>query len=195
MQVKINKPLDVSLLRYGKYLPRAIRGANPILGSWVSPNYINFPNRQFKSDSNTLRGRLKQAAKKSTLPWLVKEAFHEKWFNWRIISKGQTLHNDAIEDNDNPKILLFNISQDLFEGENGYRRYLIIAAVIEYFYTLYGRRFKTVFVVNTYDHKKQKALYTKYNQQLKTKYFVLGSVGLLGSLGILSKIYRLLKTK
>lgn len=196
MRVKLNSPRDIVLLRYGKYLPRAIRTANPQLGSWVSPTYINFPNRMFKSDSVTLRGRLKHTPdEKTTIDVLAKEAFQEKWFNWRLLSKGQVTKYDRVENLELPRILLLNIESKLFDGESGYRRYLTLAAIIEYFYTLYDKRFRVVFIVNCYNKREKRSLYTRYNQQLKSNYFIAKSVGLLGSLSLLSKIYKTVRTK
>lgn len=195
MRVKINHPLRITVIRYRKYLPRAIKTANPLLGSWVSPTYINFPNRLFKSDSTTLRGRLKHTSdEKTTIDALVKEAFEEKWFNWRLISKGQVLPYEKVENIELPRILLINIGSELFNGESGYRRYLAVAAIIEYFYTLFDKRFRVAFVVHSYS-KKKSSLYTRYNEQLKSRYFIAKSVGLLGSLSLLSKIYRVVRTK
>ena len=82
MEVKVNNPIQVTKLRFGKFLPRAFLRANPLLGSWVSPTYINFPNRLIRSDLNTLRGRLHTSPEEDSLPAIVKEAFKEKWFKF-----------------------------------------------------------------------------------------------------------------
>lgn len=195
MKIKINKPRNLSVLQYGRYLPRAVRKANPLLGSWVSPTYINFGNQLYKADSTTLRSRLRHTTSaKATIAALVRDAFKEKWFNWRLISKGQVLVRERVQDEEHPRILLINMASDLFDGESGYRRYLTVAALIEYFYTLYSKRFRVVFIVNSYQRDKHTSLYSKYNQQLRTKYFIAKSFGLLGSLALLSKIHKAIRT-
>lgn len=195
MQVKINKPLKIENLRFGRYLPRAIRGANPLLGSWVSPTYINFPNRLFRSDANTIRGRLRYSVEDNTTSDLVNGAFREKWFNWRLVNAGQVLVHDGVKDDEgNWKTLIFKIRADLFKGESGYRRFLAMAAVIEYFAAIYPKKFKTLFVVFNPKKGVKNPIFNKYSSLYKNSYLSAGTTNLLGSLSLLGKIYRIGKS-
>jgi hypothetical protein len=142
MQVFINNSPKLTSLRFGRYLPRAFKKANPFLGSWVSPTNINFPNRQTHSDYNTLNGRVDFTASHAgnsqrqtqLFARLVNEAFRAKWFNWRLVVREQVIPYEKTQfPQDNYKLLLIKFDLGLFQGESSYRRYLTICAVVEYF--------------------------------------------------------------
>ena len=193
MKVNTQKPLRLATLRFGRYLPRAFAKANPFLGSWVSPININFPNRLIEADLNTLRGRLDYSHENS-LAGTIQEAFKEKWFRWRIKSYEQTIPYEKSQfPQDDYKFLIFHLNLSTFKGESSYRRFLTICAIIEYFSVVYKGKLKILFFVFDVEQTSKKELFRSYHSQYHSSYFMLSTVGLLGSLTTLNKIYKLCK--
>lgn len=188
-EIKINK----EHLRFGRFLPYYF--ISNLLGSWVSPRYINYSNRLYRNDLNTLRGRLRTHSKEDSFAQIVKTAFKEKWFNWRLHNVGQVTHYEKIVDHDNYKFLIFKLDLSLFQGQNSYKRFLTIASIIEYYTVQYPNRLKVVFVVFNNRQRVRDSLFTKYSLRYKSLYFTAKTIGLLGSLTLLNKIYQYSKNQ
>lgn len=178
-------------LRYHAYLPKYFKPS--LLGSWVSPSYLNYTNTQFKGDVSTIRGRLKHSNLKTDYATTTKQAFKECWLNWRLINTGQVGAQGNIHTNNLPKILLIKFDIDYLSEAGRYRRFLTLMSIVEHLYNEYEELLRVVFIVFDQDKPKSDSLYGKYSLKHRASYFTAKAFSFVGALGLVNRIQRLIK--
>lgn len=179
-------------LRFGRYLPRGFVKANPFIGSWVSPNNLNFSNKQKGSDLKTLQGRIGKLHSNS-FAQIISNALQSNWFYWQLKSSEQlNIYEPTQFPQDNIKNLILQFDSNLFKGKNKYRHLLTLCAITEYFNLVFNNKVRTIIIIFNYRLKTKHNIYSKFSVKYQSYYTTLSMTGLLGTLNKLDKVYRYL---
>jgi hypothetical protein len=186
------KPDKLLKLNYKQFLPKWFYPS--LLGSWVSPFQINWTNKAYDGDQFNVSRRLRQTPSKMVFSKIMKQAFDEGWFTWKFINVGQLHYYEDIRETDTWKILMVKFNLHLFRNSNGYRRYLSLVSIIEYFTKKYNKgKIRVVFYVFNENPKLKTPLFNKWSSKYESYYLETQTFSLLGAVTILTKLVSLAK--